>query len=152
MAAGVVRVLARELGLEPPEQPRLLGYDWEAGEASDARRQFLARLDWGVAAILEIHGYPWSEKRPIALLGVPEGEWDGPGSLRYSLTAPLAMFPLPLEPDSIDPLEAALAAAAQERLASLRQCQFCKRLIPPEHRLDARCCYVCGSEQFGIVY
>ncbi len=46
----------------------------------------------------------------------------------------------------------AVDAAAARKTKQLRQCQFCKILVPPEYQLNQGYCYSCGSAQFGIVY
>lgn len=144
--------LGRELGHFAEVDESIRSRRWALGESSEERRQYLAMAAWGVAAIVEIHGNPWSDLRPLVTVGTPEGQWDGPSTLRYCTTVPKVLLPTPLTPDGVAEFGQALNDATDERITTLLRCQFCKQQVPPEHRLNDHCCYGCGSTQFGIVY
>ena len=55
-------------------------------------------------------------------------------------------------PELLDAARPVIAEALRRRRAQFRYCRYCRRLTPPEERLESDVCYGCGSDWRGVVY
>lgn len=82
-------------------------------------------------------------------LGQPVGTWRGPGELTWRVERSHFVAMGPDWPSAVEPVVAELL---RRRRRTFCYCGYCRRLTPPEGRLNGQMCYGCGSAWWGIVY
>lgn len=92
----------------------------------------------------------------LVIVGPAAGTWVGVGFLRWHVGTPSAAISTPRtageQPAFLSDLGQAVEAAAAAKAPSLVRCQYCRRLVAPEHAFDARTCHGCASSVLGVVY
>lgn len=141
--------LAQALGWSPNDLVEALGGGWRRH-----RLQFdddeLAFLDWYVAGdpvqlMLVLDGV-----RGRVGLAAPEGRWSGPGRLVHvPRDGEVTWF----EGATLaEQAPAHVAALQRRRRRTFRWCRSCRRLTPPEERMDVDQCMSCSSRWDGTVF
>jgi hypothetical protein len=146
--------LAHVLGLPVDEFVEVFGAGWksapEQGHDFDADPSGIGNLfgPWFVA------GDPFQLMlRPMdggAELAVPVGRWAGAHTLMWQ--AENRRF-VPGFGDAL--LATALPVVTdvlRRRRGTFRYCRYCRRLTPPEERLEPDVCYGCGTAWRGVIY
>ncbi|GAB2855024.1 hypothetical protein GCM10027026_00810 [Myroides odoratimimus subsp. xuanwuensis] len=83
-------------------------------------------------------------------LGVPVGSWGGSHGLRWESSDRRTVNGM--GPEFVDAARPVIAALLKRRRARFRYCRYCRRLTPPEERLEVDVCYGCGSTWRGVIY
>lgn len=146
--------LAREVGVSLEDFVEVFGTDWrlvpDQGIDFDADPDGVGNLygPWYVA------GEPYQLMlRPGGdgvELGIPAGQWAGAHTLSWQSHD--RHFVPGTGPSLLVAAAPIVAHLLKRRRASFRYCRYCRRITPPEERLERDVCYGCGTAVRGIIY